>query len=188
MTMQRQNEHGMALIAALMIMLLMSALMIGFTTVVMSDQRSRGIDKDRTRAFYGAQSGLEKLTVDLGTGEIVEHTGRGGEDDAPGGLAGAIREGPSEEGLAGPGGADEQRVDALVEEREVVECEVASPQLFADWVEVEVEAVDGVELGEFCVLDAAVDGALHATGAFLVTESVEDLEVGQVVVLGLVEE
>src|SRR2546430_9552395 len=61
-----KDERGMALIAALMVMLLMSALLIGFTTVVMSDQRFRGIDKDRIKAYYGAQSGLEKLTVDLG--------------------------------------------------------------------------------------------------------------------------
>ncbi len=60
------EEQGMALIAALMIMLLMSALMIGFTAVMTSDQRFRGIDKDRNRAYYAAQSGLEKLTVDLG--------------------------------------------------------------------------------------------------------------------------
>src|SRR3954470_16621498 len=60
------DERGIALIAALMVMLLMSALMIGFTTIVMSDQRFRGIDKDRNRAYYAAQSGLEKLTVDLG--------------------------------------------------------------------------------------------------------------------------
>ena len=60
------EERGIALIAALLLMMLMSALMIGFSTVVMSDQRYRGIDKDRARAFYGAQSGLEKLTVDFG--------------------------------------------------------------------------------------------------------------------------
>ena len=60
------QERGIALIAALMIMLLMSALMIGFTSVVMSDQKYRGIDKDRTRAYYGAQSGLEELSTDLG--------------------------------------------------------------------------------------------------------------------------
>jgi len=60
------EERGIALIAALMIMLLMSALMIGFTVVVMSDQRYRSIDKDRNRAYYGAQSGLEKLTTDFG--------------------------------------------------------------------------------------------------------------------------
>src|ERR1044071_3566876 len=64
--MRIQSERGIALIAALMVMLLMSALMIGFTTIVMSDQRFRGIDKDRNRAYYAAQSGLEKLTVDLG--------------------------------------------------------------------------------------------------------------------------
>lgn len=61
----RVNERGIALITALLIMLLMSSLMVGFTTVVMSDQRYRGIDRDRGRAFYAAQSGLEKLTVDL---------------------------------------------------------------------------------------------------------------------------
>ena len=44
--------------------------------------------------------------------------------------------------------ADEERVDALVEEGEVVEREVAGAQLLADGIEVEVEAVDGVELGE----------------------------------------
>ena len=66
MQIHRHDERGIALIAALMVMLLMSALMIAFTTIVMSDQRYRGIDKDRTRAYYGAQSGLEKLTVDLG--------------------------------------------------------------------------------------------------------------------------
>src|SRR5262249_7779091 len=60
------DQRGAALIAALMVMLLMSALMIGFTSIVISDQRFRGIDKDRNRAYYAAQSGLEKLTVDLG--------------------------------------------------------------------------------------------------------------------------
>jgi hypothetical protein len=63
---RRNSERGVALIAALLVMMLMSALMIGFTTVVMSDQRFRFIDKDRTRAFYAAQSGIEKLTADLG--------------------------------------------------------------------------------------------------------------------------
>ncbi len=61
----RTSERGIALIATLLIMLLMSALMVGFTTVVMSDQKFRGIDRDRSQAFYGAHSGLEKMTVDL---------------------------------------------------------------------------------------------------------------------------
>jgi hypothetical protein len=59
------RERGVALVAALLIMMLMSALMVGFTTVVMSDSRYRGLDKDRTRVFYAAHSGIEKLTADL---------------------------------------------------------------------------------------------------------------------------
>jgi hypothetical protein len=62
----RSSERGVALIVVLLIMMLMSALMIGFSTIVSSDQKFRGIDKDRTRAYYGATSGLEKLTADLG--------------------------------------------------------------------------------------------------------------------------
>jgi Tfp pilus assembly protein PilX len=65
------RERGIALIAALLVMMLMSALMIGFTTVVMSDQTHRFIDKDRTRALYAAQSGIEKLTADLGNLYLV---------------------------------------------------------------------------------------------------------------------
>jgi Tfp pilus assembly protein PilX len=58
-------QRGIALLTAVLVMLLMSSLMVGFTTVVMSDQRERRIDRDRNRAFYAAQSGLEKLTADL---------------------------------------------------------------------------------------------------------------------------
>lgn len=46
-------------------MVLMSALLVGFTTAVMSDQTYRTIDRDRARAFYGAQSGIEKQNADL---------------------------------------------------------------------------------------------------------------------------
>jgi len=58
-------EDGFALITALLTMMLLSAAAVGFTTVVMSDQRFRSIDRDRNQAFYAAHSGLEKLTVDL---------------------------------------------------------------------------------------------------------------------------
>ena len=59
------SERGIALITTLLVMMLMSALLVGFTTVVMSDQRYRLIDRDRVRSFYAAHSGLEKLNVDL---------------------------------------------------------------------------------------------------------------------------
>jgi hypothetical protein len=58
-------ERGVALITTMLIMMLMSALMIGLTTSVMSDQRSRYTDRDRAKAFYAANSGLEKLTAEL---------------------------------------------------------------------------------------------------------------------------
>ena len=62
---QRRDERGVALIMTMLVMALMSALLIGFSAVVASDQRYRTIDRDRVRAFYAAQSGLEKLSADL---------------------------------------------------------------------------------------------------------------------------
>jgi hypothetical protein len=58
------GERGSRLTTILM-MVLMSALLVGFTTAVMSDQGYRAIDRDRARAFYVAQSGIEKLNADL---------------------------------------------------------------------------------------------------------------------------
>lgn len=60
-----ESERGIALITTLMILMPMSALMIGVTAAVTSDQRYRLIDQDRIRAFYAAQSGMEKLNAEL---------------------------------------------------------------------------------------------------------------------------
>lgn len=59
------GERGIALLTTILMMVLMSALLVGFTTAVMSDQAYRSIDRDRARAFYGAQSGIEKQNADL---------------------------------------------------------------------------------------------------------------------------
>ena len=64
--MRSSNQHGIALITTLLVMALMSALLVGFTAVVMSDQRYRFIDHDRGQAFYAASAGVEKMTADLG--------------------------------------------------------------------------------------------------------------------------
>jgi Tfp pilus assembly protein PilX len=61
----RQSESGVALITTLMVMMLMSALMVGFFGTIMADQRSSGIDRDQTQAYAAAHAGLEKLTTDL---------------------------------------------------------------------------------------------------------------------------
>ncbi len=64
--MRHSNERGIALITTLLVLMLISALLVGFTTVVMSDQRYRFIDRDRGQAFYAASGALEKMTSDLG--------------------------------------------------------------------------------------------------------------------------
>ena len=64
--MRTSNERGIALITTLLVLMLMSALLVGFTTMVMSDQRYRFIDHDRGGAFYAASGAVEKITADLG--------------------------------------------------------------------------------------------------------------------------
>jgi hypothetical protein len=64
--MRTQSERGIALLTTLLLVILVSGLLVGFTAVVTSDQRFRGTDRTRTAAFYAAHAGLEKLTADLG--------------------------------------------------------------------------------------------------------------------------
>jgi PilX N-terminal len=64
--MRARNERGAALMTTMIVMTMMSAILLGFTALVMTDQRARFHDRDRTNAFYAAHSGLEKLTNDLG--------------------------------------------------------------------------------------------------------------------------
>ena len=64
--MRRSGEDGIAMVMALLMTLLVSILLVGFTATIMSDQRFRGIDHDHLQAFYAAHAGLEKLTTDLG--------------------------------------------------------------------------------------------------------------------------
>jgi len=58
-------ERGMALITVIMVMMLVSALMIGFVSAIVADNRSSGLDHDQTQAYAAAHAGLEKLTSDL---------------------------------------------------------------------------------------------------------------------------
>ncbi len=62
----RSDERGVALVTALLVTMLMAALLVGFAALVASDSRRRGLDRDRTQAFYAAHAGLEQLTADLG--------------------------------------------------------------------------------------------------------------------------
>src|SRR5881628_189119 len=65
--MRIRNESGIAVITTLLILVLLSALLVGFAFTVNADQKVIGVDRDHNRAFYGALAGLEKLTADVGT-------------------------------------------------------------------------------------------------------------------------
>src|SRR4051812_27234958 len=69
-----------------------------------------------------------------------------------------------------------------------MEGEVASADLPASRVEVEVEAVDGVDLREAGLAEATVDGAAQAALLLLVAEAVDHVERGEVVPGGEVEQ
>ena len=49
----------------IMVMMLCSALMVGFVTAIVADQRASGLDRDQTQAYAAAHAGLEQLTSDL---------------------------------------------------------------------------------------------------------------------------
>jgi hypothetical protein len=59
------REDGIAMIVTLMVLVLVSALMVGFTTAIIADQRASGLDRDQTQAYAAAHAGLEQLTADL---------------------------------------------------------------------------------------------------------------------------
>src|ERR1035441_5940260 len=61
-----KRENGIALITTLLILFLVSALVVGMSWMVMSDQRLGGNNQNREIAFYGAEAGMEKMTSDIG--------------------------------------------------------------------------------------------------------------------------
>jgi len=60
------DERGAALIAALLVMVLMSAMVAGLLAMINADQAASGIERDQTQAYAAAHAGVEKLTSDLG--------------------------------------------------------------------------------------------------------------------------
>ena len=65
--MSTKRESGIALITALLVLFLVSALIVGMSWMVMTDQRLGGNNATHETAFYGAEAGMEKMTADLGT-------------------------------------------------------------------------------------------------------------------------
>ena len=64
--MKRNPESGVALLTAILVLMLMSAMLVGFIAVINADQNASGINRDQTQAYAAAHAGVEKLTSDLG--------------------------------------------------------------------------------------------------------------------------
>jgi len=60
------NESGMALLISLIVLILLSALSMGFYSTVTNSQRLERRDVTKSQAFYASYAGAEKLTADLG--------------------------------------------------------------------------------------------------------------------------
>jgi len=59
------NSQGFTLIAALLILVLLSGMAAGLLYLVTNESRMSGNDLESNLAYYGAESGMEKLTADL---------------------------------------------------------------------------------------------------------------------------
>jgi hypothetical protein len=114
--------------------------------------------------------------VELSSVEVVEHFGCAHQHDASRCLAGTISDGTRKESLARARSADEERVDAAVEKGQVVQPEVASANLLSARVPVEVESVDGVDLGKLGCLDSLQDRTLKTAGFLFIAEAVDEIE------------
>jgi hypothetical protein len=64
--MERNRESGVALLTVMLVLMLMSALLVGFVAYLNADQMASGINRDQTQAYAAAHAGVEKLTADLG--------------------------------------------------------------------------------------------------------------------------
>lgn len=59
------REEGVALVATLLVLMLVSALMAGAFAAIQSDLRDSATDRDQTQAYAAAHAGLEQLTSSL---------------------------------------------------------------------------------------------------------------------------
>ena len=61
----KNSSQGFTLLAALLILVLLSGVAVGLLFIVTNESRIGGNDLEANMAFYGAESGMEKLTADL---------------------------------------------------------------------------------------------------------------------------
>ena len=64
--MKRSSDSGVALLSAILVLMLMSAMLVGFIALINTDQNASGVNRDQTQSYAAAHAGVEKLTSDLG--------------------------------------------------------------------------------------------------------------------------
>jgi hypothetical protein len=62
-----RRDAGIALLTTLLLLVLMSSLLVGFILLVIGGSKLSGLNDDYSKAYYGAEAGMEKMTADLGT-------------------------------------------------------------------------------------------------------------------------
>jgi hypothetical protein len=60
------SQRGIALVTALLILLLLLSMSVGFVLLVTTEQRSNGMDLDRSKAFYAAYGAMEQINAGVG--------------------------------------------------------------------------------------------------------------------------
>jgi Tfp pilus assembly protein PilX len=61
-----RQDAGIALVTSLLLMFLMSSLLVGFCILLISNQQLAGSNNADVSAFYGAETGMEQMTANLG--------------------------------------------------------------------------------------------------------------------------
>ena len=62
---QSKSSSGIALVTTLLMLVMLSALAMAFVLAVNTENRMQSSDKGATRAYYGAEAGMEKMMADL---------------------------------------------------------------------------------------------------------------------------
>ena len=65
MAKSKTSSRGFTLIAALLLLVLLSGIAVGLMFLVNNESRMSGNEQEDNLAYYGAESGIEKLTADL---------------------------------------------------------------------------------------------------------------------------
>jgi hypothetical protein len=100
-----ENESGVALITAILVLMLASGLMAGMFAALLANQRSHATDRDQSVAYAAAHAGLEKLTAGLAQLFTVDFSPSAAQlgvtDDTPPAITGFTYTAPG--GVAGSG-------------------------------------------------------------------------------------